>query len=93
MFRIKSRKTGLYSVGGRVPRFSRRGRYWNTKATLGAHLAQLSEEGKAIYEEEGCEIEVCEVVKKGTLPIELATSSGEARIGDPLKDLITGCCR
>ena len=41
-FKIRSRKSGLFSLGGERPRWSKTGKTWNTKGALTNHLVLLN---------------------------------------------------
>jgi hypothetical protein len=47
MYKIKSQKTGLFSTGGEIPKWSKNGKVWQRKGDLSSHFTQLFD--KEIY--------------------------------------------
>ena len=43
MYKIRCKKTGLYSTGGMTPRFTKKGKVWTKKGDLIAHLRLVAD--------------------------------------------------
>lgn len=55
LWKIRNKKTGLFSNGGKVPKFTKNGKLWSCKGHLRLHLKQFSEyELQKIYKD--CEV-------------------------------------
>ena len=39
VYKIRNKLTGLYSMGGHIPRFTAKGKTWNTRGALSSHLS------------------------------------------------------
>lgn len=63
VYRIRSRKTGLFSNGGTDPRFTTKGKVWKMKGHLTSHLTQLHAYGRKIYHEHNVEIVPYELIE------------------------------
>ena len=59
LWKIRNKKTGLFSNGGKTPKFTKNGKIWTCKGHLRLHLHQFSEyELQKVYKD-------CEVVSYG----------------------------
>jgi hypothetical protein len=66
VYRIRSRKTGLYSTGTSTPNWNKTGKIWRTKSALGNHLAlghQYNQVLQSIYAREDAEIVTCQLTE------------------------------
>lgn len=64
LYKIKSNKTGLFSLGGSYPQFGKLGKVWKRKGDLSSHFTNLGAEGRRRYRENECmvvEIEIVEI--------------------------------
>ncbi len=55
VYKIKNKKTGEYSIGGKRAKFSRQGKIWTTSNYILAHLEQIDLETRRNYRD-NCEI-------------------------------------
>src|SRR6266403_3016544 len=65
-YKIRNKKTGLFSKGGSWPRWSKLGKVWHSKGALSNHLAFVST--SADYKD--AEIIECEFVEVGKIQID-----------------------
>ncbi len=70
MFKIRSRKTGLFSKGGVWPTFSKAGKVWKRKGDISSHFSQLDSHGRQTYRDHNVEVVEMHVV-------EVETTSGD----------------
>jgi len=73
MYKIKDNQTGLYSMGGSTPLFTKTGKIWKKKTDLDLHI-KLVEDHQRRYPErqspyEDCIVEVYEVTKAYVYPL------------------------
>ena len=64
LYKIKSNKTSLFSLGGAYPTFGKLGKIWKRKGDLSSHFTNLGAEGRRRYRENECvvvEIEIIEI--------------------------------
>ncbi|PPD55491.1 MAG: hypothetical protein CTY12_00515 [Methylotenera sp.] len=64
IYRVKSRKTGLYSKGGTWPSFSKTGKIWKNIGHLRNHFNVLDSHGRRIYKEHDVEIIEIEITEE-----------------------------
>lgn len=72
LYKIRSRTTKEFSTGGNDPSFSKKGKIWKRKSDLSNHFAQLSRNGRSIYQQH--DIEVLTIVVREEC---IETSSGK----------------
>lgn len=71
IYRIRSKKTGLYSKGGTMPSFSKNGKVWNRRSHINSHFTQLHKIGKETYIEHDVEVLEYELTE-----VQLSVTSG-----------------
>ncbi len=54
IYRIRNKETGLYSLGGSYPSFSKKGKIWKSKANLTNHFSHVNKSYYIRYN--NCEI-------------------------------------
>lgn len=64
IYRVKSRKTGLYSKGGTWPSFSKTGKIWKNIGHLRNHFNVLDARGRKIYKDNDVEIIEIEITEE-----------------------------
>jgi len=67
MYKIRQKSTGLFSTGGSVPRFTKKGKIWRRKGDLSSHLNLVSGR-KCVYDD-------CEVIVLETIEVEIQDMS------------------
>lgn len=65
-FKIRRIKDGTFSTGGMSPRFTKKGKTWNTKQALHAHLGLVSINVYTCHE---CELVELQMVDHDTQPL------------------------
>lgn len=66
LFRIRSRKTGLFSKGGspgETRGWGKTGKLWKRAGDLNSHFTQLDSTGRNAYRKLDCEVQVIEVTE------------------------------
>lgn len=82
MFKIRSRKTGLFSAGGAWPKWNTVGKVWKRKGDLSSHFTQLGNQGRTIYLEADAEVVVCETVVLEAVPVDQYIEQATTRAAD-----------
>lgn len=63
VFKIRSKKTGLFSTGGGRPSFSKKGKQWAGLGPVKNHIHCLDSHGKSIYNREEAELVEYEIIQ------------------------------
>lgn len=82
IFKIRSRKTGLFSAGGAWPKWNTVGKVWKRKGDLSSHFTQLGNQGRTIYLEADAEVVVCETVVLEAVPVQEYLAEASMRAAD-----------
>jgi hypothetical protein len=67
VYKIRSKKTGLFSTGGSSPRWSKKGKIWAGSGPLNNHLNVIKEYGgygKIVYDREEAELVEYELIEQ-----------------------------
>lgn len=74
VYKIRSKKTGEYSMGGNDVSWGRDGKMWKARGPLSNHFSQLTAEGRKQYREHDAELLHLEVVE---VPLSIIPVSAE----------------
>ncbi len=72
LYKIRDKKTGLFSMGGVYPRFTTKGKIWNGSGPIKSHLTQMKHYVKYYQSSnyyEDCEVVILELKEAGCMPI------------------------
>jgi hypothetical protein len=72
IYKIRSKKTGEYSMGGTDGQFNKKGKIWKQRNHLSSHINQLSSRGRKSYQDHDAEIELLEIIE---IPVEVTSVS------------------
>lgn len=67
IYKIRSKKTGLFSKGGCEPDFNKIGKVWKQRGHVTSHLGQLTSRGQRIYQQEEVEIVQYSIVESDVI--------------------------
>lgn len=82
MFKIRSRKTGLFSKGGSDPTWNTTGKVWKRRGDLSSHFTQLTGRGKQIYANADAEVVELETVTIEATSVETYIAEATMRAAD-----------
>lgn len=66
IYKIKNKKTGLFSKGGCKPTFSKHGKIWKTKGYLKSHLSLVKSYDECLWVYRDCKIVEYECTPQGS---------------------------
>ena len=81
LYKIRSKKTGLFSTGGVWPKWSKLGKIWTVRGHISSHFTALSPNGRREYLNNDAEIVEVELVVKSVTPVaDFIAEAGQRKV-------------